>query len=123
MGEQVVLGVWQQRDGPCTRRRRWFAQILGNGRALSTGSQSRSMRDARERRGSLQHIAESWHSSGRGREVTRRRPRVLVTAAAERAGCHALTGARSENVFGISGAYSSVPYGIFSHEYHDRGAL
>ena len=36
MGAQVVLGVWQQRDDPCTCWRRWFAQILGNGGAMST---------------------------------------------------------------------------------------
>src|SRR5215213_539091 len=57
------------------------------------------------------------------KRVTRRRPRVLVTATAPRAGCHALTGARSENGFGISGAYSSLPHGIFLHEHHNREAL
>jgi hypothetical protein len=35
-GSASSTGVWQQRDDPCTCWRRWFAQILGNGGAIST---------------------------------------------------------------------------------------
>src|SRR5215218_9529337 len=35
-GSASSTGVWQQRDDPCTCWRRSFAQILGNGGAIST---------------------------------------------------------------------------------------
>src|SRR5215211_4360048 len=81
------------------------------------------MRGARERRGSLQHIAESWHSSGRGSGVTRKRPRAF---------CHGGGGEgwlprayRREVRKLLRDLWSLLAFAIcdFSHEHHDRGEL
>src|SRR5829696_8080533 len=81
------------------------------------------MRHACERGGSLQHIAESWPSRGRGRGVTPKRPRAF---------CHC-GGAegwlprayRREVRKWLRDLRGLLAFAVcdFSHEHHDRGAL
>src|SRR5215217_1519927 len=122
-GSASSTGVWQQREGPCTCWRRWFAQILGNGGAMSTEVvveiDERCMRKARL---APAHSRELTQPRARKRDHAKETPGFGHGSGAEGWLPRAY---RREVRKWLRDLRGLLAFAVcdFLHEHHDRGAL